>query len=100
MTTPDWGNKEIGYLAENAETSITLAGMGPKVGGTFTLLVNWSGSTLDGQKVEGSREIALDVSESNIRDFDDQADSGDSPYITVIQSVRIGMMFSLVAMNC
>jgi len=80
-TTPDWGRGDFGYLAENAKVAINLAGAAPKIPGTFTLTVDWSGSKLDGQRVKGSREIALTVLELGIHVSETQADLGGSPYI-------------------
>jgi type I restriction enzyme M protein len=80
-TTPDWGHSELTYLAENSSVAVNLAGTGPKVAGTFTLIVSCSGLTLDGQRVNVSREIALNVFESKIQAIDVEADFGGSPYV-------------------
>ncbi len=75
-TSPDWGRRKIEYLAENHKDMIHLSGVGPKTIGTFTLRVNWSASTLDGQEKEGKREIPLKVVEPGIETIDGQVELG------------------------
>jgi len=50
--------------------SVELVGTGPKKAGTFTLSVEWSANTLDGQPTDGVREIAFDVMNLPDRDAD------------------------------
>jgi len=80
-TSPDWGRGETDYLAEGAKMDVELVGTGPKKAGTFTLSVEWSANTLDGQPTDGVREIAFDVVDS-ISDTDgNDLDIGGSPYV-------------------
>jgi len=80
-TSPDWGRGDSDYLAEDAKMSVELVGTGPKKVGTFTLSVEWSANTLDGQPTDGVREIAFDVVDT-ISDTDgNDLDIGGSPYV-------------------
>jgi len=80
-TSPDWGSKKIGYLAEKTSKSITISGITPKQSGKFSLHVNWTGRTLDGQHVEGTREIAFNIIESASVEGFDVPGLGGSPYV-------------------
>jgi len=80
-TSPDWGQGKIAYLSDGAKKTIHLSGTGPKVAGPFKLTVNWSGLTLDGHHIEGDREIALSVIESDSQTVYSQIDFGGSPYV-------------------
>ncbi len=80
-TSPDFGHGEFNYLAENAKVTVNLSGVGPKVAGLFTILATWSGLTLDGQSVNGSRELAFDVREAIPVSAEPVADMGGSPYV-------------------
>jgi type I restriction enzyme M protein len=81
-TTPDWGHGKFSYLAENSEASINLAGLTPKAMGAFALRANWAASTLDGQRVNGSRDIALDIIEPTPDLERTGTELGGSPYVT------------------
>jgi type I restriction enzyme M protein len=80
-TSPDFGHDEFSYLAENAKVNVNLSGAGPKVAGVFTILATWSGLTLDGQSVNGSRELAFDVRETTSVTAELLTDMGGSPYV-------------------
>jgi len=81
MTTPDWGNGEFDYIAENSKVTLNLHGPGPKSVGVFTLNVTWSGSNMNGEYVDGSSEIALNVIEPSVQSVVGQLDLGGSPYV-------------------
>jgi len=80
-TSPDWGRGDTGYLAEDAKMNIELVGTGPKKAGTFTLSVEWSANTLDGQPTDGVREIAFDVVDTISDTGTDDLNIGGSPYV-------------------
>jgi len=80
-TSPDWGQGKIAYLSDGAKKTIHLFGTGPKVAGPFKLTVSWSGLTLDGHHIEGDREIALSVIESDSQTAYSPTDFGGSPYV-------------------
>lgn len=80
-TSPDFGHGEFSYLAENAKVTVNLSGAGPKVAGMFSILATWSGLTLDGQSVLGSRELAFDVREATSVTAEPLTDMGGSPYV-------------------
>jgi len=80
-TDPDWGEDAFDYLAENGMVQFDLTGIGPKVAGDFTISVSWTGSTLDGRRVSGVREMAFEVRDTDSQGGDDQVDLGGSPYV-------------------
>lgn len=80
-TLPDFGHGEFDYLAENSKVKLNLSGVGPKIAGTFVIVADWSASTLDGQRVNGSRELAFDVSEASPIAVETVTDMGGSPYV-------------------
>lgn len=80
-TSPDWGQSTIDYLAEGTELDVELVGTGPKKTGTFTLSVEWSANTLDGQPIVGIREIAFDVVDTIPDTAGNDLDIGGSPYV-------------------
>jgi len=80
-TSPDWGRGDTDYLAEDAKMAVELVGTGPKKAGTFTLSVEWSANTLDGQTTDGVREIAFDVVDTIPDTGGNDLDIGGSPYV-------------------
>jgi len=80
-TRPDWGRGENAYFAEDATMTVELTPTDIGRSGTFTVTVEWSADTLDGQPVTGAREIAFDIVDS-ISDSDGNEPSlGGSPYV-------------------
>lgn len=80
-TTPNWGEKEFGYLTENANVSFRLTGPGPKATGSFVLKIFWSASRLDGESVADTQEIALAVVDQPQEIRRDDKEIGGSPYV-------------------
>jgi type I restriction enzyme M protein len=80
-TSPDFGHGGFSYLAENSTVTLNLSGVGPKVAGIFTIMATWSGLSLDGQRVNGSRELAFDVLEVTEVPAEPTTDMGGSPYV-------------------
>ena len=93
-TTPDWGHREFGFLPENEEVLINLRGIAPKSAGSFSLTVAWLGSKLDGQYVNGLREIPINVIEPKASGLESGFDIGGSPYICGDPSVLNAMTSS------
>lgn len=80
-TEPDWGSIEIPFLPEKEKRTIPVSGPAPKVLGTFILHLNWSAMTLDGQVVNGVREIAFDVVSLSNAIGEGLSPLGGSPYV-------------------
>ena len=80
-TSPDWGRGETDYLAEGTKMDVELVGTSPKKAGTFTLSVEWSANTLDGQPTYGVREIAFDVVDTISDTGGNDLNIGGSPYV-------------------
>ncbi|MDD3813126.1 MAG: N-6 DNA methylase [Desulfocapsaceae bacterium] len=78
---PEWGQGNIKYLAENGVETIGLKADPPKTAGPFTLVARWSALALDGQQVDGAREIAFDVLPAAQPKEDVVQDLGASPYV-------------------
>ncbi|MFH2063890.1 MAG: N-6 DNA methylase [Pseudomonadota bacterium] len=60
-TNPEWGIEEVPYISEEDMTIIRFSGHTPKDRGTFILQLHWSAQTLDGQDVNGMREVAFNI---------------------------------------
>jgi len=80
-TEPDWGGAQFDYVAENSKETVHLTGGAPKVPGNLDFTVRWSAVTLDGQEIQNSRSIALQVVEPSTTAGSDASDLGGSPYI-------------------
>jgi type I restriction enzyme M protein len=81
-TQPDWGEGKIGYLAEQEEKRITVSGITPKDAGHFSLRVIWAGLAFDGRQVDGEREVAFNLVESETVESVNVPGIGGSPYVT------------------
>lgn len=80
-TTPDWGQFQIGYISEGASKTVVISGITPKGEGKFSLHVEWTGLSLDGQQVQGHREISFDLVEPTEVDRKEIEVIGGSPYV-------------------
>lgn len=73
-----WG--KIGYFPEATSKTISFSMETPDTPGKFSLQIEWTGLTLDGQHIQGMRELAFDLIETESSGDTDAADLGDSPY--------------------
>lgn len=78
---PDWGSDKIKYLADNTSVTMGLQAVPPECAGSLTLLINWQAQTLDGNRVEGTREVVFEVVPTSILNVDQTEDMGASPYV-------------------
>lgn len=76
----DWGWGKISYLPEATSKTISFSMETPDTPGKFSLQIEWTGLTLDGQHIQGKREIAFDLIETESSGDTDSVDLGDSPY--------------------
>jgi hypothetical protein len=80
-SSPNWGKASFGFIGEGQQGKLTLRGEAPKVVGLFSVSVSWSAITLDGQLVNGERQLSFDVVEgSGIAAGSEEL--GGSPYVT------------------
>jgi type I restriction enzyme M protein len=78
---PAWGAGKIKYLAENASETLGLQAVPPDIAKAFTLLINWRAQTLDGSKVDGTREFVFEISPVSTDVESHTEDLGASPYV-------------------
>jgi len=81
LSDPDWGGEQLGYFQENSHTDIVLKGFSPKNIGTLTIRVGWEALRFDGQKIEGSQEVALEVVLAGTAEKSVLEELGSSPYV-------------------
>jgi len=80
-TTPNWGQERVGYLPEAAAKTFTISGTTPTNSPKFSLHVEWTGLSLNGQPVQGKREIPFDIIETESNHQRELVDIGGSPYV-------------------
>lgn len=79
---PDWGYAEASFVQERSVIPFTLRGNPPKRASTFSLLLKWTASTLDGDKVGGVIQLSFEIIEDEQENTLGSADLGGSPYVT------------------
>ncbi|MFC1652134.1 N-6 DNA methylase [Planctomycetota bacterium] len=80
-TEPDWGEGDVPYLAEGAKSQVDLFGIVPSGTGKFNLTIQWSGVTLNGDSLGGTREIGFDVVSASETVDVALVEIGGSPYV-------------------
>lgn len=80
-TEPDWGTGNVTYLAEGARSEIGLLGVAPTDAGKFNLTISWTAVTLNGEPLDGTRDIGFDVVSANETEDASPTEIGGSPYV-------------------
>jgi type I restriction enzyme M protein len=79
-TSPDWGQGQVGYLAESSTKTVAVSGTTPWKPGEFSFRIQWSALSLGGNEIHGEREVAFSIVESD-ESSDQGVEFGGSPYV-------------------
>ena len=81
FTKPEgWGNDKVDFLAGGGKHQLILDGQSPGQPGEFNIEIHWTALTLNGEPIEGTREIGFSVvAKENKTEL--VTDLGGSPYI-------------------
>lgn len=81
ITNPNWGRKDVPFLAEGQSTSIRFRGDVSLGTQSLFLEISWTAETLDGRQVQGKREVVFDVRSKETALSQSSMDLGASPYV-------------------
>lgn len=81
LSNPFWGEVDIPFLGEHAVVPISLNGTAPENEDRITFRFCWTATNLAGQKLQGEREIALRLDDTDSESTTEPVELVGSPYV-------------------